>query len=287
MQKGRDLILVMGATGNQGHAVARELLGRGHRVRATTRRPDGESARALAALGAEIVQADFDNPASLERALAGAWGAFAVQNTWEAGVQGEEEQGKRVADIARKQGVSHFVYTSVGSAHRATGLPHFDNKWRVEQRVRELGFPSHTILRPVFFMENLASPWFKPAIDQGNVAIGMKPETRLQMIAVKDIGQYGALAFERHAELAGKAIDIAGDAKTGPEIASALSAIIGRPIGFFQVPIAEARKVSDDFATMLEWFDRTGYDADIEGNAQRYGIPPTRFEQWARTVRWS
>jgi len=287
MQKGRDLILVMGATGNQGQAVARELLGRGHRVRATTRRPDGEPARALAALGAEIVQVDFADSASLERAMAGAWGAFAVQNTWEAGVQGEEEQGKRVAEIARKQGVSHFVYTSVGSAQRATGIPHFDNKWRVEQRVRELGFPSHTILRPVFFMENLASPWFKPAIDQGNVAIGMKPETRLQMIAVKDIGQYGALAFERHAELADTAIDIAGDAKTGPEIAGALSAIIGRPVGFFQVPMAEVRKFNDDFATMLEWFDRTGYDADIEGNARRYGIRPTRFEEWARTVRWS
>jgi len=286
MQKGRDLILVMGATGNQGQAVARELLSRGHRVRATTRRPDGEPARALAALGAEIVQAEFADPASLERAMAGAWGAFAVQNTWEAGVQGEEDQGKRVAEVARKQGVSHFVYTSVGSAHRATGIPHFDNKWRVEQRVRELGFPSHTILRPVFFMENLASPWFKPSTDQGNVAIGMKPETRLQMIAVKDIGQYGALAFERHAELAGQAIDIAGDVKTGPQIAAALSAIIGRPIGFFQVPIAEVRKSSDDFASMLEWFDRTGYDADIDGNAQRYGIRPTRFEEWARTVRW-
>ena len=287
MQKGRDLILVMGATGNQGQAVARELLGRGHRVRATTRRPDGEPARALAALGAEIVQVDFADSASLERAMAGAWGAFAVQNTWEAGVQGEEDQGKRVAEIARKQGVSHFVYTSVGSAQRATGIPHFDNKWRVEQRVREMRFPSYTILRPVFFMENLASPWFKPAIDQGNVAIGMKPETRLQMIAVKDIGQYGALAFERHAELADTAIDIAGDAKTGPEIAGALSAIIGRPVGFFQVPMAEVRKFNDDFATMLEWFDRTGYDADIEGNARRYGIRPTRFEEWARTVRWS
>ena len=85
---------------------------------------------------------------------------FAVQNTWEAGVAGEEEQGKRIATLAREAGVQHFVYTSVGSADRKTGIPHFDNKYRVEDTIRGLGFPSHVILRPVFFMENLISPWF-------------------------------------------------------------------------------------------------------------------------------
>jgi len=277
----------MGATGNQGQAVARELLGRGHRVRAMTRRPDGEPTRALAALGAEIVQADFADPASLERAMAGAWGAFAVQNTWEAGVQGEEEQGKRVAEVARSTGVSHFVYTSVGSAHRATGIPHFDNKWRVEQRVRELGFPSHTILRPVFFMENLASPWFLPAIQQGQLAVALDPKTVLQMIAVQDIGKYGLWAFERHAELNGRAIDIAGDQLTMPATAEIIGRTLHRDVKFVQVPIADVRKYSEDYALMLEWFDRVGYDADIEGNAKAFGIPPTRFEEWARTVRWS
>ena len=82
---------------------------------------------------------------------------FAVQNTWEAGVAGEEEQGKRIATARAEAGVQHFVYTSVGSAHRKTGIPHFDNKSRVEDTVRGLKFPSHVILRPVFFMENLTS----------------------------------------------------------------------------------------------------------------------------------
>jgi uncharacterized protein YbjT (DUF2867 family) len=202
MEKGKDVILVTGATGNQGSAVARELLSRGHKVRAMTRKPEGEAAKALAALGAEVVKGDLDDVASLERALDGAWGVFGVQNTWEAGVEGEETQGKRLAEVAKKKGVQHFVYSSVGSAHRKTGIPHFDNKWRVEEAIRGMGLPSYTILRPVFFMENWVSPWFKPAIDEGNVAIGIKPDTKLQMIAVKDIGQYGAIAFERHAELA-------------------------------------------------------------------------------------
>ncbi len=287
MEKGKDVILVTGATGNQGSAVARELLSRGHKVRAMTRKPDGEAAKALAALGAEVVQGDLDDAASLERAVDGAWGVFAVQNSWEAGIEGEENQGKRIAEVAKKKGVQHFVYSSVGSAHRKTGIPHFDNKWRVEERIRELGLPSYTILRPVFFMDNWVSPWFKPAIDEGNVAIGIKPETKLQMIAVKDIGQYGALAFEKHAELSGQAIDIAGDVKTGPEAAEILGRAAGKKLGFFSVPIEEVRKFSDDFALMLEWFDRVGYEADIEGNAKKYGIPPTSLEDWAKTANLS
>src|SRR6266516_4111732 len=102
-------ILVTGATGHQGGAVARELLARGHRVRAMTRKPQSEPAKALADLGAEVVAGDFDDEASVAKALSGAWGVFAVQNTWEAGVEKEEVQGKRFAEAARQAGVEHFV----------------------------------------------------------------------------------------------------------------------------------------------------------------------------------
>ncbi|KPK60951.1 MAG: hypothetical protein AMS21_09305 [Gemmatimonas sp. SG8_38_2] len=281
------VILVTGATGQQGGAVARELLAAGHRVRAMTRNPDSEAAKALADLGAEVVQGDLNDTASLERAVKGAWGAFAVQNTWEAGVDGEEEQGKRFAKVAREAGIQHFVYTSVASAHRETSIPHFDNKWRVEETVRSLGFPSYTIIRPVFFMENLASPWFKPAIDEGTLAMGIKPDTRLQMIAVADIGKYGRLAFEKHEELNGQAIDIAGDELSAPDAAAIIGEAAGKTVSHFQVPIEQVREFSDDFATMLEWFDSVGYNADIAGNVKKYGIAPTPFRAWASAVNWS
>jgi uncharacterized protein YbjT (DUF2867 family) len=287
MDKGRDLILVTGATGQQGGATARELLARGHQVRAMTRKPASEAAKGLAKSGAEVVAGDLDDAGSLRKALAGAWGVFAVQNTWEAGVEGEEAQGTRLVELAKAAGVTHFVYTSVGSAHRATGIPHFDNKWRIEEALRAQGFPSQVILRPVFFMENWTSPWFKPAILNGTLAIGIKPDTRLQQIAVADIGKYGALAFEQHAELAGKAIDIAGDALTPVETAAAISQALGRTITHVQVPIEEVRKASADYATMLEWFDRVGYDVDIAGNARTYGIAPTKFRDWVKTAIWS
>ena len=152
-------ILITGVTGHQGGAVARALQGSGFHLRGLTRTPDGERAAALARNGVEVVKGDLDDEATLRRALAGAWGVFGVQTASEAGVEREEAQGKRLATLAREAGVEHFVYTSVGSAHKRTGIPHFDNKWRIEETVRALRFPSHVILRPVFFMENLLAPF--------------------------------------------------------------------------------------------------------------------------------
>jgi len=281
-----EAILITGATGHQGGATARVLLTQGRKVRAMTRKPESPAARELAALGAEIVKGDLDDATSLRAALRGAWGVYGLQNTWEAGVEKEEEQGKRLAQVAREAGVQHYVYASVASAHRKTGIPHFDNKSRVEDTVRGLGFPSWTIVRPVFFMENLTGGWFKPAIAQGMLAFGMAPATKLQMIAVRDVGRYGALAFQRQADLNGKALDIGGDTLTAPEMAAIISRVAGRTVTHFQVPIEEVRKASEDFAAMLEWFDRVGYDADIVGSERTWGIAPTKFADWAAQQRW-
>jgi len=280
-------ILVAGATGKQGGAVARELLGRGYRVRAMTRHPEGEAAQALAELGAQVVRGDLNDPASLAEAVKGVWGVFSVQNTWEAGVEREEEQGKRFARISNESGVQHFVYSSVGSADRATGIPHFENKWRVEETVRNLDLPSYTILRPVFFMENFLAPWLKPGLDEGKLTVGIKPTAVLQMIAVRDIGKYGAWAFDNHQALNGRALDIAGDAHTMPETAKIIGAATGRKIEFVPTPIEEVRKFSEDFAMMLEWFDAGGYDVNIKRLSQESGIQPTTLVDWAAMVDWS
>jgi uncharacterized protein YbjT (DUF2867 family) len=136
------MILVAGATGQQGGAVAGELLAHNFRVKAMSRKPDSKPAKQLAQLGAQVVQGDLNDAASLEQAIKGVWGVFAVQNTWEAGVEQEEVQGKRMAEIAKRLGVQHYVYTSVASSDQRTGIPHFDNKWRIE----EVHFG--TLLRP-------------------------------------------------------------------------------------------------------------------------------------------
>jgi uncharacterized protein YbjT (DUF2867 family) len=286
MDKKKDIILITGATGNQGGAIARQLLTDGYQVRAMTRDPQGDKARALAALGAQVVRGDLDDPKSLEQALEGAWGAYAVQNSWEAGVAREEEQGKRFAEIARASGILHFVYSSVGSAHRSTGIPHFDNKWRVEEKIRSLAFPSFTILRPVFFMENFLSPWFKPGILEGKLQLALAPETGLQMIAVEDIGKFGALAFQLHQKMNGVALDIAGDRRTMPETADIIGRAMDKRVVYERAPIEEVRKWSEDFALMYQWFDRVGYDVDIPALSKNYGVKLCTLPEWASKVKW-
>jgi len=271
------IIAITGATGQQGGAVARELAGKGFKLKALTRKPDGEPAKALAKLGIEVVQADLDDADSLARAFSGAWAVFAVQNTWEAGVEKEEEQGKRTAKVARENGVQHFVYSSVGSADRNTGIPHFENKWRVEKTVRDLEFPSHAILRPVFFMENLPSPWF---LNGDKLISALDPNTTLQMVAVADIGRIGARLFTEAENYKGREVDLAGDALTLPEAAKKLGRGAGRTIEYVQVPMAEIRKNSEDFALMLEWFEKVGYDADIPALEGEFGRL-TKFDEWA------
>src|SRR5688500_1717530 len=147
------VVLVVGATGKQGGAVARSLLDRGFHVRALTRDPHKPEAQALDEQGAEVVQGDMDDRSAMDRALEGAYGVFSMQNFWETGYDREVQQGKTVADAAKAASVEHFVYSSVGSAHRQTGIPHFESKAEVEEHVREIGLP-YTILRPVFFMQN-------------------------------------------------------------------------------------------------------------------------------------
>src|ERR1700690_4430792 len=180
-------ILITGVTGNQGGAVAQALQGAGFPLRGLTRKPDSERAAALARHGVDIVKGDLDDEATLRRVLAGAWGVFGVQNAGEAGVEREEAQGKRLATLAGEAGVEHYVYSSVGSAHKRTGVPHFDNKWRIEEAVRALEFPSHVILRPVFFMENLVAPF---SLQGDPLSSALTLPTKLQMIAVGDIGWY-------------------------------------------------------------------------------------------------
>ena len=219
--------------------------------------------------------------ATLRRALAGAWGVFGVQNSWEAGVERGRGAGQASGNAGARGGREHYVYTSVGSAHKRTGVPHFDNKWRIEETVRGLRFPSHVILRPVFFMENLLAPY---SLQGDTLASALGPGTKLQMIAVDDIGWFGARAFTDAAALNRREIDLAGDVPTMPEAAEVLTEALGRPIAFAQTPMEQVRQQSEDTAVMLQWFERVGYSADIAGLEREFGRALTKLPDWARRL---
>jgi uncharacterized protein YbjT (DUF2867 family) len=284
MDKTGKIILVQGATGQQGGATARHLLAQGWQVRALTRDPNKAAAQALKQAGADVVQGDNEDSASLEAAIKGVYGVFAVQNFWTVGPDGEERQGKLIADVAKANNVQHFVYTSVGGAERNTGIPHFESKWHIEQHIAALGLPA-TILRPVAFMENYN--WSRPAILNGTfIGLGLPADKKNQLIAVDDVGAFAALAFEQPETYFGKGIELAGDELTEPEVAETLSHVISRPVQLGQMPNDPNQPPDPELLKMRQWFIDKGYEADIPALRKLY--PPLKtLETWLRENGWT
>lgn len=279
MNSDKKLVLVTGATGQQGGATAHQLLTRGWPVRALTRDQNSPAAQALAEAGAEIVQGDLDDRASLDRALDGAYGVFSVQ-TPALGVDVEERQGKALADAAQAARTQHVVYSSVGGAERDTAIPHFESKWQIEKHLRSIGVPT-SVIRPVYFMDNLN--WQRPQILDGTLtSMGLDPDKPLQMIAAADIGVFAALAFENPQEYLGQAMEIAGDELTEAQIAAAFAKAIGRSVDLVP-PVGPP--ASADMARMIEWFNESGYEADIPALRRRHPGLMT-FEIWLRKNGW-
>ncbi|MGW1202956.1 NmrA/HSCARG family protein [Streptomyces cyaneofuscatus] len=249
----QKIILVLGGTGNQGGATARELLSRGWSVRALVRDPDKPEAQALKERGAVLVRGDLEDVASLCAAAEGVYGIFSVQAlAYEPEtLAAEVRHGKAVADVAKEAGVTHFVYSSVGGAERGTGIDHFESKAEIERHIKALGLPA-TILRPVFFMNNLLH--FADVEGERVMSLPVEPDKPMQFIASDDIGVFAADAFDRPAEFIGREIELAGDEITFPQVAEVYERITGTPSRLEATPIEER---------MFEWFAEEGYQADI------------------------
>ena len=273
------LILVTGATGNQGGAVARHLLQRGNfRVRALVRDPNKPAAQALKQAGAELVSGDFSDRASLDRALQDVYGVFSVQG-FEDGLEAEIRQGKTLADAASSAGIQHFVYSSVGSAERKTGIPHFDSKFQVEEYIRASGLP-YTIMRPVFFFYNYNS--MRPMIENGTLPQPLSPETKLQQLSEEDYGKMVAEVFERPADFLKREIEVASVDMTMTEIAAAFSRVLGKSVNYQQIPFeAFEQQAGEEVTIMYRWFENVGYAADL-AKLKRDFPTPTDFESYLR-----
>jgi uncharacterized protein YbjT (DUF2867 family) len=269
-------ILVTGATGHQGGAVLRHLRERGFACRALTRDPAKPQARTLMAPGVEVIRGDQEDQTSLVHALEGTYGAFAVQNL-ESGVDAEIRQGINMIDAAKRSRITHYVYSSVGAADQKTGIPHFESKFRIEEHLRGSGM-QFTIVRPVFFMENWLG--MRQAIDNGTIALPLDPATRLQMIAVDDIGGVVAAAFEHSGKWQGRALDIAGDELSMSELAQVFSRVAGREVSYQQVPWNDFEaRAGHEMTVMYRWFQDVGYHTDISAVRQEYP-KLTTFDRW-------
>ncbi len=292
MRNQKGPVLVIGATGQQGGATARHLLERGRTVYAMVRNPDSPAAKALQDAGASLVVGDLDDPASLRTAMEGMHGVFLVLTMMAGpkispeGVAAEERRGKAVAGLAQESGIEHLVYTSIDGASARSGIPYYESKARIEEHIHAVGVPA-TILRPVSFMDNFAT-YNRPVLDDGElvVSIAVRPELPMQLISVRDVGAFAAIAFERPGHFLGQTVEIAGDALTPPQIADTFGRVCGLRARFRQTPIEQIRAFDAQLAQMFTFFnDHPSELADLSA-LRAYHPGLMRLETWLRATEW-
>ncbi|MGH3359807.1 MAG: NmrA/HSCARG family protein [Nocardioidaceae bacterium] len=281
-------VLVSGATGTQGGAVARELLARGHRVRALTRNPQADTAVALAGLGADVAAGDFDDVESLSRAAAGVDAVFVMGTPFGTDPETETRQSIALIDAAAKRQVPHIVYSSVASALDATGIPHFESKALVEQHLSGLD-GDHTVVAPSAFLVDLVSPWMLPSLLDGRYTFALPGDLPLQQVAVADIAAFVGLVVEDRNGFAGQRIELASVETTGDGVAARLSAWLERTVTYNELPLEVVRQqMGDDGVRMIEFFRRGGYTIDIPALHRAY--PQVKWhdvDSWIREHDWS
>jgi len=280
-------VLVLGAAGNQGGAVTKSLLAKGHNIRTIARNLDSPSTKKLEEAGVEVIKGDFSDSDSLVKAAKGMDTAYVMTTPFEEGVEMETKQGIIVSDAVKKAGVGHLVFGSVANADKKTGIPHFDSKYEVEEHIKSLDIP-YTISAPAFFMDNYLTPFYVPSLKEGKLTHALPASRPLQQVSVKNIGEFVAILVERREKVFGERIDIAGDELTGEAAAAILSKASGLEIKYEGFDPEILRKESGDMADMYKWFDDFGYSVNIEKLHQDF--PEVKWQDlndWAQEQDWS
>ncbi|MDQ3139077.1 MAG: NmrA/HSCARG family protein [Gemmatimonadota bacterium] len=302
----RKIIAVVGATGAQGGGLARAILADKSgpfTARAITRRPDSDQARVLSDAGAEIVAAELDDAATLERAFAGAHGAFCVTNFWEHySPERELTQAGHLAHAAKAAGLQHVIWSTLEDTRRWVPLedtrmptlsgkykvPHFDAKGEADRIFRDLGVPT-TFLLTSFYWDNMISFGAGPQRGpDGSLAITFPmDDKKLPGIAVEDIGKSALAIFKRGREFIGRTVGIAGEHLAGAEMAAGLTRALGQEIGFTSVSPAVYRGFgfpgADDLGNMFQFkrdFNDYFRGARDIGFSRSLNPELQTFEQW-------
>jgi uncharacterized protein YbjT (DUF2867 family) len=262
MTTSKKTILVYGATGAQGGSVARNLLARGiYNVRAFTRNASSPAAQALRDLGAELVEGNLDDKASIRAALDGVYGVFGVTNFWEHFAK-EEEQGRNLIRAIAGSDVEHLVYSSLPPIAKATGgllrSPHFDIKAGHEELIRTLGIPA-TFVHVPFYYENFLYFFPPRPAGDGTYQFGFPQGDRpLAAMSVQDVGRIVAVLFEQPEAYIGKVLKLAGDELPAADYAAAMSRATGAEVRYAHVPretfAALGFPGAEDLADMFEYY---------------------------------
>jgi uncharacterized protein YbjT (DUF2867 family) len=272
----KKVIAVVGATGAQGGGLIRAILAARDgpfAARAITRKPDSDKAQALAKLGAEVVAGDADDPPTLERAFAGAYGAFCVTNFWEHfSAEREGAQAGALARATRKAGLRHVVWSTLEDTRARVPLgdsrlptlqgkykvPHFDAKGEADRIFATEGAPTAYLLA-AFYWENFIHFGMGPRKgDDGTLVLALPlGGVKLPGIAAEDVGKCAYGIFRRGTDTVGKRLGIAGDVLTGEEMAAKMGRALGRKVAFQDVPFDVYRGMgfpgADDLGNMFQY----------------------------------
>ena len=253
-------ITVIGATGQQGGAVIDALLKQRVPIRAVTRNPNGDKARALVQRGVEVVRADLEDVDSVRAAFDGAAAAFAMTtHDGPDGPRREVAHGRVIAAAAADAALPFLVYSSVGGVDRDSGVPHFESKHQIEEVL--LRAVPVTFVRPTFFMETLRLMIRRDGA-RVTIAMPLAGDVAVQMISVRDIGQVAA-ALLLMADPAVAPVEIAGDELTGEQIAGRIAHRLGSPTTYVQLPL-DVLGDDVDLKMMFGWLGRLpAYQADF------------------------
>lgn len=291
-------VLVVGATGMQGGAVARSLIRSGATTRALTRTPGSDAAQTLEQSGAVLIEGELDDIDSLSRACDGVDAIFSMQNASFASTAREVRHASNLVEAAQRSGVGQIVHTSVsavGWRERHPDVPtrgsdaYWDGKEQAEEVIRSSGIPSWTILRPAYFMENFIPPkahQMFPSMADGELVVATSKTTRLAVIAGGDLGELVTAATSDPRRLHGEVIELAGDFLTFPEIAQGVGQATGEAVPVSSVSLNEfvERYTVEPLALTQQWFDDVGYSAR-PGLLPELGLPETSFREWAEANR--
>jgi uncharacterized protein YbjT (DUF2867 family) len=302
----KKVIAIVGATGAQGGGLARAILDdpdSAFAVRAITRNPGSDAAQALAARGAEVVQADLDDVESLTQAFAGCYGAFCITNFWEHfSADKEKVQAANQAAAAKAAGVQHVIWSTLEDTRErlpvtddrmpvlqgAYNVPHFDAKGEADQYFRDQGVPT-TFLATAFYWENFiyfgAGPQRGP---DGVLALTMPMgDAKLPGIAVEDIGKIAYRIFQEGDRYIGETVGIAGEHLSGAEMAAALSRALGQEVRYNAVPADMYRSFgfdgADEMGNMYQYkrdFNESYLAARDLDRARMLNPDLQSFEQW-------
>ncbi len=273
----QKIIAVVGATGAQGGGLARAILDNPDgefALRAITRNPDSDKAKALASAGGDVVAADLDDEESLVRALDGSYGAFFVTNFWEHfSPEKETAQIGNLARAAKRAGVKHVIWSTLEDTREWVPLdddrmptlmenykvPHFDAKGAGNALFAEAGVPTTNLLTS-FYWDNLIGFGMGPVKGpDGNYGFTLPTgECRVPGMAVEDIGRCALGIFERGDEFIGRTVGIAGEHLTGSEMAAAIGQAMGLEVVHNAVEPAAYREFgfpgAEDLGNMFQFW---------------------------------